>query len=386
MKKLCLVFCLCLLASAGQAQSCTDMLRLGHELMQQQKLNDASGKLFNSGFSLTPASQGVVQAKSAVADIRLASRVRNSQQMDTVRMELKTSAGSGSISTELRQLGYQFVETRSGASVYQNGPIKVAIFNPYQYKSYKVGFFFARDKDAPVSAVTSGDVETITVNGVSFKMIRVQGGTFTMGATPEQGSDAFDDEKPAHQVTLSTFSIGQTEVTQELWQAVMGSNPSNFKGAKRPVEMVSWEDCQNFIRELNSLTGRRFRLPTEAEWEYAARGGNKGNGHKYAGSSAIDNVAWYYGNSGSQTHDVATKRANELGLYDMSGNVYEWCQDWDDSYSSSSQTNPTGASSGSYRVDRGGCWGHSAGNCRVSHRGYFTSSYRFNFLGLRLAF
>ncbi len=170
--------------------------------------------------------------------------------------------------------------------------------------------------------------EVITVKGVSFKMIGVQGGTFTMGATSEQGSDAGSDEEPAHQVTVSTFSIGDTEVTQELWQAVMGNNPSNFKGPRRPVEKVSWEDCQNFIRELNSLTGKRFRLPTEAEWEYAARGGRKANGHKYAGSSSIDNVAWYRDNSGSQTHDIATKLANELGLYDMSGNVREWCQDW----------------------------------------------------------
>ena len=253
-------------------------------------------------------------------------------------------------------------------------------------------------KDPSIASVPADDIgqttvnsesradEVITVNGVSFKMIGVQGGTFTMGATSEQGSDAFDDEKPAHQVTLSTFSIGQTEVTQELWQAVMGSNPSNFKGAKRPVEQVSWEDCQNFIRKLNSLTGRRFRLPTEAEWEYAARGGNKGNGHKYAGSSAIDNVAWYDGNSGSQTHDVATKRANELGLYDMSGNVYEWCQDWYGSYSSGSQTNPTGASSGSYRVSRGGSWFDYAGRCRVSSRYGSAPSYRYYNLGLRLAF
>ena len=234
--------------------------------------------------------------------------------------------------------------------------------------------------------------EVITVKGVSFKMIGVQGGTFTMGATSEQGSDAFNNEKPAHQVTVSTFSIGETEVTQELWQAVMGSNPSSFKGPRRPVENVSWEDCQNFIRELNSLTGRHFRLPTEAEWEYAARGGRKANGHKYAGSSAIDNVAWFYGNSGSplsglcsQTHDVATKRANELGLYDMSGNVREWCQDWSGSYSSGSQTNPTGASSGSYRVCRGGGWYEGAVSCRVSDRSISTSS-RDNYLGLRLAF
>lgn len=243
----------------------------------------------------------------------------------------------------------------------------------------------ARPTPPKVNILSQAD-EVITVNGVSFGMMKVQGGTFTMGATSEQDSDASDDEKPAHQVTLSTFSIGQTEVTQELWQAVMGSNPSNFKGAKRPVEEVSWDDCQNFIRELNSLTGRRFRLPTEAEWEYAARGGNKGNGHKYAGSSAIDNVAWYDGNSGAQTHDVATKRANELGLYDMSGNVLEWCQDWYGSYSLGSQTNPTGASSGSFRVCRGGSWNGSAGLCRVSFRGNGTPSDRDYYLGLRLVF
>lgn len=227
--------------------------------------------------------------------------------------------------------------------------------------------------------------ETITVNGVSFGMMKVQGGTFTMGATSEQGSDAGSDEKPAHQVTLSTFSIGETEVTQELWQAVMGSNPSNFKGAKRPVEQVSWEDCQNFIRELNSLTGRRFRLPTEAEWEYAARGGNKSNGYKYSGSSDIDKVAWYDVDSEGETFVVATKQPNELGLYDMSGNVWEWCQDWEGSYSTSSQTNPTGASSGFVRVSRGGSWNCDARFCRVSRRHYFTPSYRNYYLGLRLA-
>jgi len=239
-----------------------------------------------------------------------------------------------------------------------------------------------------------GDTQTITVNGISFKMIRVEGGTFTMGATSEQGLDADSDEKPAHQVTVSTFSIGETEVTQELWQAVMGSNPSNFKGPRRPVEEVSWEDCQNFIRELNSLTGRHFRLPTEAEWEYAARGGKKTNGHKYAGSSAIDNVAWYEENSYKKgnsspdygTHVVATKRANELGLYDMSGNVWEWCQDWWGDYSSGSQTNPKGPTSGSNRVLRGGSWFYNTWYCRVSYRYGRTPSYRSNDLGLRLAF
>lgn len=251
--------------------------------------------------------------------------------------------------------------------------------------------FFTNRQENVVSITEEVEIvpradEVITVNGVSFKMIGVQGGTFTMGATSEQGSDADSDEKPTHQVTLSSFSIGETEVTQELWQAVMGSNPSYFKGLKRPVEQVNWEDCQAFIRELNNLTGRNFRLPTEAEWEYAARGGQKSNPTKYAGSSTIDDVAWYIDNSGDQTHDVATKRANELGLYDMSGNVWEWCQDWKGSYRSGSQTTPKGASSGSDRVYRGGSWNYGAWFCRVSIRYNGTPASRYINLGLRLAF
>ena len=227
--------------------------------------------------------------------------------------------------------------------------------------------------------------QTITVNGVSFTMIAVEGGTFKMGATSEQGSDADNDEKPVHNVTLSDYYIGETEVTQELWQAVMGTNPSNSKGNKKPVEQVSWNDCQEFITKLNNLTGKNFRLPTEAEWEYAARGGNKSKGYKYSGSNTIDNVAWYTSNSGSQTHDVKTKQANELGIYDMSGNVYEWCQDWYGSYSRGSQTNPTGPASGSSRVLRGGSWNSGAGNCRVSNRSGDDPDCGGSGIGLRLA-
>ena len=230
--------------------------------------------------------------------------------------------------------------------------------------------------------------ETFTVKGVEFTMIAVEGGTFTMGATPEQGSDAEDWEKPTHQVTLSSYYIGETEVTQALWQAVMGKNPSWYKGDNLPVEEVSWNDCQDFIKKLNALTGKNFRLPTEAEWEYAARGGNKSRGYKYSSSNNIGNVAWYKNNSAYKEHPFKTKRPNELGIYDMSGNVWEWCSDWYEDYSSAAQTNPKGATTGSYRVIRGGAWRDvwvdGAENCRSSSRGRYSSSRRERDLGFRL--
>ena len=238
--------------------------------------------------------------------------------------------------------------------------------------------------------IVSVNNETFTVNGVSFTMIAVKGGTFNMGAqsTDPSGtnydSDAASDEKPVHSVTLSDYYIGETEVTQELWEAVMGSNPSDFKGSQNPVEKVSWHDCKEFITKLNRLTGKNFRLPTEAEWEYAARGGNKSKGYKYSGSNTIGNVAWYWDNSSYTTHNVKTKSPNELGIYDMSGNVLEWCEDWKGDYSSGSQTNPTGPSTGSYRVGRGGSWYDYARFCRVSFRDYGNPGSGYYSLGLRL--
>ena len=220
---------------------------------------------------------------------------------------------------------------------------------------------------------------TITVEGVSFKMIKVEGGTFQMGS-----ENGYDWEKPVHSVTLSGYYIGETEVTQEMWQAVMGSNPSEFKGDNLPVERVSWDDCQKFISKLNQKTGRRFALPTEAQWEFAARGGNKSQGYKYSGSNNIHDVAWYWDNSSEQTHPVGTKMANELGLYDMSGNVEEWCADWYDDYSSSSQTDPVGPSTGSYRVLRGGSWGSYASYCRSSNRHFSNPAGRNYYYGFRL--
>ena len=225
----------------------------------------------------------------------------------------------------------------------------------------------------------------LTVNGIKYNMVWVEGGTFRMGATSEQGGDAESDEKPVHSVTLSGYYIGKTEVTQALWKAVMGNNPSRFKGDNLPVEWVSWNDCQEFIRKLNALTGQHFRLPTEAEWEFACRGGNNSRGYKYSGSNNLGSVAWYDDNSGVKTHPVATRSPNELGIYDMSGNVWEWCADWYGDYSSGAQTNPKGPYGGSSRVGRGGSWGSGAWYCRSSFRFINGPSGRGDFLGLRLA-
>ena len=232
---------------------------------------------------------------------------------------------------------------------------------------------------------------TFTVGGVTFEMVPVEGGTFTMGATAEQGGDVDDDEKPAHEVTVSGFAIGKYPVTQALWEAVTGENPSRFEGdPSRPVERVSWEDCREFIEELNArlglpdASGRSFRLPTEAEWEYAARGGNRSRGYRYSGSDDIVEVAWYGRNSNGTTHPVGEKGPNELGVYDMSGNVWEWCGDWYGKYPSGAQVNPTGPSSGSGRVLRGGGWSNNARFCRVSNRISYQPVIRSDDDGLRL--
>ena len=235
------------------------------------------------------------------------------------------------------------------------------------------------------------ETKIFNVKGISFKMVAVEGGTFNMGSND---SEAFDLEKPVHSVTLSDYYIGETEVTQELWEAVMDSNPSYSKGDKYPVEQVSYNDCIDFINKLNTfLAGqlpdrRKFRLPTEAQWEFAARGGNKGknNNNKYSGSNSIDDVARYDDKSGGGTHPVKQKQPNELGLYDMTGNVWEWCSDWCGSYSSSLQTDPEGPSSGEYRVLRGGSWLDNALGCRVAHRSRSTPDSRYFNCGLRLAF
>jgi len=227
--------------------------------------------------------------------------------------------------------------------------------------------------------------KTITVRDVSFEMIFVEGGSFMMGSD-SNARGANHDEFPLNLVTLSDYYIGQTEVTQLLWRTVMGSNPSRLKGDHLPVEMVSWRDCQAFIRRLNQLTGLQFALPSEAQWEFAARGGNKSRGYLYSGSNDQDAVAWFKENSGSRPRRVADKQPNELGIYDMSGNVWEWCNDWYNvrSYEDSVRNDPTGFALGNARVFRGGSWRNSSQFLRVAYRNYIEPNKRYNDLGLRL--
>ncbi len=241
-----------------------------------------------------------------------------------------------------------------------------------------------------------GELYTETIADLNFTMdmVRVEGGTFTMGATSEQGNSYDSDERPTHSVTLSSYHIGKYEITQAQWKAVMGTTIEQQRdkagysslygvGDNYPMYYVSWTEAKEFCDKLSEKTGKKYALPTEAQWEFAARGGVKSKGYKYSGSNTIGDVAWYYGNS-SSTHAVGTKAANELGIYDMSGNVWEWCADWYGSYSSDAVTNPTGPSTGSYRVYRGGSWRYDGSNCRVSNRGNEYPGNYDRYLGFRV--
>lgn len=240
------------------------------------------------------------------------------------------------------------------------------------------------DETIPLPPPLENGITIELAKEISFNMIKVEGGTFMMGAGHEQGDDAWPEEKPQHEVTLSDFYIGETPVTQEVWRAVMSSNPSHFIDDKHPVENVSWNECQRFIKKINAMTGKSFSLPTEAQWEYAARGGRKSKNHKYSGDNLLKSVGWSIASNIRGTQDVGTKEPNELGIYDMSGNVWEWCVDSYYEYTRRKQTNPIGSSASAHHVRRGGCWAISAKHCRVSSRDFQPATHRSSQLGLRL--
>ena len=224
---------------------------------------------------------------------------------------------------------------------------------------------------------------SLILDEIFKNMILVPSGNFIMG---NNDGEARSNEKPAHQITINNYRIGKYPISQKEWRMIMGKNPSNHDDDNLPIETVSWNDVQQFIQQLNKRTGKKYRLPTEAEWEYAARGGNNKTNYPFSGSNHIDEVAWYEGNSYRIIHQIGKKRANELGLYDMSGNVWEWCSDWygENFYANSPKNNPKGPSSGTNRVARGGSWCDLDKNCRTSYRRSFSPDTRIDYLGFRL--
>ena len=367
------------LIAVNAQETVPDVFRLGHNMMLSGKINEAAKFLIYKGYSTQQLPNGSIKATSNIADIRLSSRKPNSDILDSIRIELRIDKKIDILNSVMQTLSYSFLNTHGTFLTWINGVIKVAVFNPYHYKNYKVGILFAHDIKANTSTVASGyNSKTITANGVAFQVNYVQGGDFLMGDPYKNGNK----EYTIHKVALSPYYIGETEVTQELWQAVMGNNPAYNKNPKCPVETVSWENCQVFIHKLNSITGLSFRLPTEAEWEFAARGGTRSKGYKFAGSNDLEEAAWCANNCRC-TYEVGRKIANELGLYDMTGNVYEWCSDWYDTYTDGPQRNPMGPGNGKYHVLRGGSYQKAHKDCYVWSR-HYSGTGMTSFYGLRL--
>ena len=228
--------------------------------------------------------------------------------------------------------------------------------------------------------------QKLMIKEIETSMISIEGGIFTMGCTSDQGAECTHDEFPIHQVQLSGFKLLKTEVTQGMWQSVMGNNPSlNKRSAQFPVENVSFTDIEKFIYILNEISSHRYRLPTEAEWEFAARGGIKSKSTLYSGSNEAQSVSWNVGNSSNTSHITGYKNANELGLFDMSGNVWEWCSDWYGEYHASEESDPRGAVDGTDKVIRGGSYSGSIWFCRNAIRMHYAPSYKSHFIGFRLA-
>lgn len=311
--------------------------------------------------------------------------------IDGVKCDIKDSEAKVSVGLNV----LMSVNEEYELTVTSDWGTRVVVVNPYNYtegNTAAIEFILRKRSGMKIGGIkvygngkelTNMTIHTGESNGMTsgeeiyISMIRVEGGTITMG----------NGYRNQHQESsLATYYIGETQVTQALWKSVMGMNPSYFKGDELPVESVSWNDCQEFIRRLNLKTGKKYRLPSEAEWEFAARGGKKSNSDIYSGGITIGKVAWYDGNSDGKTHPVKQKQANELGIYDMSGNVSEWCQDWYGDYSNNIQINPTGPNRGTYRVNRGGSWCSVEAGCRSDFRGFNSPTYCNNSIGLRLAY
>ena len=287
---------------------------------------------------------------------------------------------------------YENSPTISPSGPNKNGNVRVLRGGSWAaaIEALKIDIRFADSPDFEFGRLgRSGFRLAASINEAQYRveMVYVNGGEFIMGCTTEQEDDCRGNEKPAHKVLLSDFYIGKYAVTQAQWKAVMGNNnnPSLFQGNDHPVEMVNWISIQEFIRRLNEKTGKNYRLPTEAEWEYAARGGNQSRGYKYSGSNNVDEIAWYFENSEKNTHPVGTKNGNELGIFDMSGNVFEWVE-WVGDYDNNQRTNPKSPTSGQSPVSRGGGITGATG-LRVSFRNDASMPTGFisSFLGFRLA-
>jgi len=345
---------------------------LNNELLKERgkvELNEGKYKLEVKAENYAPVSE--------IIEIKANNTIEKKYSLAAKTGNLQLNVNVFNAAGELKRDG-KIVKTWTGL-LYEKG----LLIGEYELTLKSAGYKTKKDKVVIAEDKTTvKEIELVKGRDVAGNMVLVEGGTFEMGS-----NNGESDEKPVHSVTIKSFYIGKYEVTQKEWVEIMGTNPSYFKGDNLPVECVSWNDVQEYISKLNAKTGGKYRLPTEAEWEYAARGGNQSKGYTYSGSNTIDDVAWYYGNSNSKTHEVGTKGPNELGIYDMSGNVWEWCSDWNGEsyYSSSPGTNPQGPTSGTYRVLRGGSWLGYALNCRSSVRVRNDPDLRNNYGGFRIA-
>jgi formylglycine-generating enzyme required for sulfatase activity len=365
------------------------------------KINKETISLTNKPIELTPGSYLLEIEKegyygiSEVIKIELRKTIKKSYKLKEKRGDLQFSINPYKTKVKLKSKGkeianWEGLKIINGLQV-GNYEIEAKVSG---YKTYKKGITIKENETTKINAIMEKGSD------FSNNLVFVKGGTFRMG-----NNNGENDEKPVHTVTVNDFYIGKYEVTQKEWKDIMGNNPSYFKGKNRPVENVSWYDAISFCNKLSEEKGltkfytidgtnvtmnwgaNGYRLPTEAEWEYAARGGQLSKGYKYSGSNDIDAVAWYDGNSGNKTHAVGTKQPNELGIYDMSGNVWEWSNDWysDNYYSSSPSNNPQGPSTGSSRVIRGGSWYFDADYCRATYRFSVSPGLSYGFIGFRLA-